>query len=172
MALQRADEVWASLRGDEVAGERVFFDSSTGYSCHRCHTFMGTGGRVGPDLTTRVAKLSPREISHRILVVPHRDPDPQYLSIAVTLRDGTRVTGIKARESDDELQFYDTRELPPTLVTFTKTEILSTTKLNGSAMPSDYASRLSLKQLLDLVAFLYKGPSKAERAITFNDLMM
>src|SRR5262245_53437089 len=71
--LPRQDPMWASLRGDEAEGRKVFFDASTAYSCHRCHTFMGAGARVGPDLTARVSRLSPREISQRILVVPHRE---------------------------------------------------------------------------------------------------
>jgi putative heme-binding domain-containing protein len=170
--LPRQDQMWASLRGDETEGRKVFFDPSTAYSCHRCHTFMGAGARVGPDLTTRVSRLSPREISQRILVVPHRETDSRYLTTVITLRDGTRVTGIKADESDDEIDLYDTRELPPTLVRFRKADIVSTSTLNGSPMPTDYVSRLSLKQLLDLVAFLYGGASSGEKTVTFSDLVL
>ena len=55
---------------------------------------------------------------------------------------------------EDQFHFYDTSSLPPTLRTLPLSDAVSTKRLNGTAMPSDYASRLSLKQLLGLAAFL------------------
>ena len=170
-SLQRPDSVWAMLRGDAVAGQKVFFDESNAHSCATCHTFKGEGGHVGPDLSARLARQSAREIFQKIIVVPHRSVEPAYVNVAIVTSGGERLTGITAEETDDSVHFYDTSSLPPTLKTLLKREIVSTKKLNASPMPSDYSSRLSLKQLLDLVAFLRTAGAGQQRPLTFSDLI-
>jgi putative heme-binding domain-containing protein len=159
------------LRGDPAAGETVFFARGA-RSCYVCHTYAGRGGNVGPELTARVAPLSPKELFQRIIVVPHRSSDPAYTTARLTTRVGMIITGIKAGETEDDVQFYDTSSLPPTLRTIPKKDIVSLqTHGSQSVMPSDYASRLTLQQLLDIVSFL-KSPAGAPRvSVTLNDVV-
>jgi putative heme-binding domain-containing protein len=152
-SLQERSAEWATLQGNAEVGRKLFFDQ-TNNSCQVCHIFKGQGGQVGPDLTTRLAKRSPREIFQRIVVVPHRSTDPSYLRVVITTRSGESYTGIKTEGPESQFNFYDTASLPPTLRTLPSADVVSTKRLNGTAMPSDYASRYSLKELLDLVAFL------------------
>lgn len=147
------------LTGDPSAGRNVFFNRSVLDSCHVCHTFDGQGGRVGPNLTTRLSGRSPREIFHRIVVVPHRSVDPAYVRVRITTKNGAKFVGIRAESGDGELHFYDTASLPPVLRAIPKGDVASIVPVTGSPMPTDYATRLSLKQLLDLVAFLKAGAS-------------
>jgi putative heme-binding domain-containing protein len=169
-SLQERSAEWAALQGNPEAGRDLFFDRTGKDSCQVCHTFKGQGGQVGPDLTTRLARRSPREIFQRIVVVPHRSTDTAYLRVAIATRSGETFTGIKAEGKENEFHFYDTSSLPPTLRTLPLNEIVSTKRLNGTAMPSDYASRFSLKQLLDLVAFLRSG-SATPAPVTLADVV-
>jgi len=164
-------EPTGGLRGDAAAGESVFF-SRGARSCYVCHTYGGRGGSVGPELTARVAGLSPRDLFQRIIVVPHRSTDPAYATAKLTTRVGMIITGIKAGETDDAVQFYDTSSLPPTLRTIPKKDVVSIEALGKqSVMPSDYASRLTLQQLLDIVSLL-KSPSGGPRvSVTLNEVV-
>ena len=147
------------LTGDPAAGRGVFFNRAVLDSCHVCHTYEGQGGRVGPNLTNRMNGRSPKEIFHRIVVVPHRSVDPAYVRVRITTRGGAKYVGIRAESGNGEFHFYDTASLPPVLRAIPKDDVASVVPVTGSPMPSDYATRLSLKQLLDLVAFLKSGSS-------------
>ncbi len=171
-SLQQGDATWAALRGDASNGESIFFDPSQAHSCSVCHSLKGTGSKVGPDLGPVVSRLSPREIFQRIVIVPHRSADPSYVNLMITMQSGEQLRGIRAEESTDAINFYETSVLPPTLRSIAKADILSMKKLDGSAMPSDYASRFSLKQLLDLVTFLRVSTTKGAAAVTMDDLII
>ncbi len=152
------------LTGDPTAGKGLFFNSAVLDSCHVCHAHEGQGGRVGPNLTSRMSGRSAREIFHRIVVVPHRSMDPAYVRVRITTRSGAKYVGIRAESGSGEFHFYDTASLPPVLRALPKADVVSVVPLTGSPMPSDYASRLSLKQLLDLVAFLKAGSAPVSLA--------
>jgi putative heme-binding domain-containing protein len=170
-SVQRPDSPWAALRGTAAAGEKVFFDPEQTHSCHVCHSFQGRGARVGPDLTAKLKGKTPREIFQKIVIVPHRSADPAYANVAITLRGGERLVGIKGEQTDAGLRFYDTSELPPKVLTLAAADIVSTKPLTGSAMPSDYASRLPLQHLLDLVAYLKTGTEGKAVAVGFDDVI-
>ena len=170
-SVQRPDSPWSALRGTAAPGEAVFFDDSQSHSCQNCHSFRGRGARVGPDLTTKLKGKTPREIFRNIVIVPHRSADPAYISVALTTRTGERLVGIKAEETATDLRFYDTSVLPPKVITVAKADIVSTRPLNSSAMPSDYASRLPLQQLLDLVAYLKSGVEGTPVSVSFDEVI-
>jgi putative heme-binding domain-containing protein len=170
-SLQRPDSPWAALRGNASSGERVFFDETQAHSCQVCHSIRGRGARVGPDLGVALKGKSPREIFEKIVIVPHRSVDPAYANIAIVTRDGERLIGVKGEETDAGLRFYETSVLPPKVMTLSKTEIASAKPLTGSAMPSDYASRLPLQQLLDLVAFLKSRADGKPVSVGFDDVI-
>jgi putative heme-binding domain-containing protein len=140
------------LRGDVEAGRTIFFDSAVIQNCRVCHTLGNRGGRVGPDLTGLAGK-PPREILHSI-VAPHAAIEDKYATIIITTRDGEKFTGVKRDETPTTIRIYDTSTLPPVSRAFLKSEAPKIERLNTSAMPADYASKYSLKQLLDLVSFL------------------
>lgn len=170
-SVQRPDSPWAALRGTAGPGERVFFDPAQTHSCHVCHSFRGRGARIGPDLTAKLKGKTPREIFEKIVIVPHRSADPAYISVALQMRGGERLVGIRGEETPTELRFYDTSVLPPRVVTLAKADIASSKPLNASAMPSDYASRLPLQHLLDLVAFLKSGADGQPTSVGFDDVV-
>jgi len=170
-SLQEPASPWGSLRGNVASGERVFFDPAQTHSCHVCHSIQGRGGRVGPDLTAKLKGKSAREIFQKIVIVPHRSADPAYANVAVVTRGGARLTGVRGEETSEGLRFYDTSVLPPKVLTIAKADIVSVKPLHGSAMPSDYASRLPLQQLLDLVAFLKSRADGKPTPVGFDDVI-
>jgi putative heme-binding domain-containing protein len=156
------------LRGNAAAGEAIFFARGA-RSCHVCHSVGGRGGSVGPALSAKVAALSPREVLQRIILVPHRANDPAYATMRLTTTAGAILTGVKAGETDEVVHFYDTSSLPPILRTLPKSEIATEEPLSASVMPSDYASRLTLQQLLDLVSFL-KSSAGTPVSVTLSEV--
>jgi putative heme-binding domain-containing protein len=160
-----------ALVGDPAAGESVFFARDRTHSCFVCHSYGGRGGRVGPDLAARVANASPREIFQKIIVVPHRSTDPAYATTRLRTTGGLLITGITAGETPDEVRFYDTSSLPPTLRTIPKKEIVEADKPRTAVMPNDYASRLTLQQLIDVVAFLKSMAPGTPARVTLNDVI-
>ncbi|HEY7184085.1 MAG TPA: c-type cytochrome [Blastocatellia bacterium] len=140
------------IRGDVEAGRALFFDSAETHNCRVCHTAQNRGGRVGPDLTGLAGK-SPREIL-RSIVAPHAAIEERYATITITTRAGEKFTGVKRDENETTIRIYDTSTLPPVSRAVLKSDAVKIERLNTSAMPADYASKYSLKQLLDLVSFL------------------
>jgi putative heme-binding domain-containing protein len=146
-----------TLRGDATNGESTFF-SPVAFACRNCHTFNGRGGKVGPDLSTKVRTLTARDLFQRIVVVPHRSPEPRYNTMKVTTKVGQIMTGIRAGETSDVVYFYDTSSLPPILRRLPKSDIVHTERNHESVMPADYASKFTLQQLLDVVSYLKSAP--------------
>jgi len=140
------------IHGDVEAGRALFFDSAEIQNCRVCHTLQNRGGRVGPDLTGLAGK-PPREIL-RSIVAPHAAVEERYATITITTRAGEKFTGVKRDENETTIRLYDTSTLPPVSRAFLKSDVAKTERLNTSAMHADYASKYSLKQLLDLVSFL------------------
>jgi putative heme-binding domain-containing protein len=156
------------LRGDPVAGEAVFFARGSARSCSVCHAMEGRGGSVGPDLMAKVARQTPKEVFQKIIVVPHRSADKAYQTVRLTTKTAI-LTGIRSGETATAVFFYDTSSLPPVLRTIPKADIVASARHHESVMPSDYASRLTLQQLLDVVAFL-KAASGDRAAVTLADV--
>ena len=143
--------------GDAASGRTLFFDSSQATNCRACHSISGRGSKVGPDLadiTSKPAKDILQSISE-----PNTRVEEKYATLTLTLKDGSKVTGIKRDEDATTIRLYDTSSLPPISRSFLKVEIAKTERLKTSAMPADYATKLSRKQLLDLVGFLKTGGS-------------
>ncbi len=137
------------LMGDAAAGRALFFNSS---SCIACHSINGRGGKLAADLIELAAK--PAKDILQSISEPNARVDEKYATLTLTLKDGSRFTGVKRDEDATSLRLYDTSSLPPISRSFLKAEIAKTEKLKTSAMPGDYATKLSRQQLLDLVGFL------------------
>jgi putative heme-binding domain-containing protein len=157
----------ATMSAAEIAGIARYVSAR---SCSVCHSVEGRGGSVGPDLMTKVAGQSPKQVFQKIIVVPHRSADKAYQTVRVTTKTGSILTGIKSGETADAVFFYETSSLPPVLRTIPKADIATSTRHHGSVMPNDYASRLTLQQLLDVVAFLKQAGGDWTSPVTLADV--
>jgi putative heme-binding domain-containing protein len=156
------------VRGDPAAGRAIFFDASQTDNCRFCHTLGDRGGDVGPDLT-KAATRRPRDLFMSI-VAPRAAAGSAFSTIAVTMNDGRRFVGVKRDETRDVLRLYDTSSVPPVLRSLPKAAVAARNDVDAPAMPSDYASRYSLKQLLDLVAFVKSSDPASPAGVTLKDL--
>lgn len=166
-ALSKTDASESSaLLGNIEAGKALFFDSAQPKSCHFCHSIRGEGTAIGPDLAA-LANRSPRDLLLSI-VLAREIKDPRYGTVKITLRNGIRIAGVMKEEDGESIRVYDTTELPAVLRTVQKADVAKIETENESVMPGDYAAKYTIKQLLDLIAFLKSSESKSP--ITLKDL--
>ena len=157
----------SSLAGDVQAGKALFFDSAQAKSCHLCHSFAGGGTPIGPDLS-KLGNRSAREIFLNVILA-RANKDSRYAAVALTLRNGDKIIGVKKEEDTDSIRVYDTTELPAVLRTVQKTDVVKVESGYESVMPKDYASIYTIKQLLDLVTFWKSSESKSP--VTLRDML-
>jgi len=165
MAGQRADrppeETWmvvaylrslgagasGAVRGDPVAGERIFWDQT---KCSACHMVNGKGGRLGPDLS-RIGAGRSRKFFEEKIRDPNKDLPPERWLVTVVMRDGQRMTGVRRNEDTFSVQLMDAQER---LHSFFKKDVREVTSESRSVMPVFTEAQLDASQLDDLVAYL------------------
>lgn len=151
LARAPGDSTWQPyLKGDAVAGRKLFFDEKGKAQCAKCHSVNKEGGRVGPVLDRLVNRRSPDYIMESILL-PSKDIDPDYEAVTVATAKGTVITGLRVNESNFSIQL---REENGKFHSFLKNELESVVVLKKSLMPDNMAEVLTVKELHDLFAFL------------------
>jgi len=138
------------MKGDAVAGRKLFFDEKGKANCVKCHSVNKEGGRVGPALDRIAGRRSPDYIMESILD-PSKDIDPEYEAVQVLTLKGTTIIGIRVNESNFSIQL---REENGRFHSFDKKELEAVTVLKKSLMPDNMAEVLTVKELHDLFAFL------------------
>jgi putative heme-binding domain-containing protein len=135
--------------GDAERGRKLFFDIDR-VQCSKCHRIGDQGERIGPDLTGIGDRFSRIHIVESILE-PSRTVTPGYQTIAVALRSGRVLAGVKITETDRSLTLGDNQgqkhELP-------RTEIEEQTTQTQSTMPEGLVKQITPDQFVDLIAFL------------------
>lgn len=145
--------VRVDVPGDAAAGAQVYASAD----CASCHMIAGEGGLDGPDLSTIGSRRSPEELRSD-LVSPNERVQPDWWSMRVVHRDGTRVEGRRMGEGTYSVRILDDAGR---MWSFEKRDLAESQRIETSTMPS-YASTLSADQLEDLVAYLY-GLTRPDR---------
>jgi putative heme-binding domain-containing protein len=138
------------LKGDPVAGRKIFFDEKSKAQCAKCHTVDRQGGRIGPPLD-RIASRRSAEFIMESIVDPSKDIDPDYEAVQVFTNKGTSITGLRVNETNFSIQL---REENGRFHSFLKSELESVVVLKKSLMPENIPEVLTVKELHDLFAFL------------------
>jgi quinoprotein glucose dehydrogenase len=124
-------------------------------SCVRCHQAEGTGGVVGPQLDGIGARKDARYLLES-LVRPDAQVADGFQTMIVITDEGRAVSGIVVSEDNERLTL---RSAEGELLTLQQDEIDE--RVPGpSSMPADLVSKLSRRELRDLVAWL--GSLRAE----------
>lgn len=132
---------------DFAAGRNLFHATS----CVACHRFDGTGGAIGPDLTTVGNKFNNHDLLESI-IHPSKVISDQYGSSTVTRNDGTTVTGLVVEDGDlVEVYTSDPTGKP---VSISHSDIKSIAAVPVSQMPPALINTLSADELRDFAAFL------------------
>jgi putative heme-binding domain-containing protein len=156
------------LLGDPNRGKDLFFDSSNDLNCGNCHRVRGVGNDVGPDLTGDQHR--PAKDLFRDIVLPSYAITPGRELLAITLKTGERIKALKVTEDNSQIKVYDVGSLPAVLRTIPKTQIQKRESEKLSGMPGKYGEIYTLKQLLDIVAYLKSGDTAAGPPVGLQDL--
>jgi cytochrome c oxidase cbb3-type subunit III len=149
------------VTGDPKAGRALFYGKG---ACMKCHMVGGEGGFIAADLSTYGDGLSPAAV-RRAIVDPERNLEPTSKVVEVYTPTGERISGLLRSEDrfsvallteDGRFRFYQ------------KAKIASVRHTSHSIMPTDYESKLTNKELEDLVSFLIttaSNPNGAESPV-------
>jgi cytochrome c oxidase cbb3-type subunit III len=139
------------LTGDAVAGRVLYFGKAQCSSCHMVNTGgVGQGGFIASDLTGYGANHPARAIKQAI-VQPDTPLDPASRAVEVQTKTGQNLIGVVRSEDNFNLalQTQDGR-----YHFLTRSSLAEVNYKQYSLMPRDYGTRLTSKELDDLVSFL------------------
>lgn len=134
--------------GDAEAGRRVYFEK-TDLSCVRCHKIAGFGGEVGPDLTG-IATKQKRDYLLESIVDPNKQIAKGFETVVLNLLDGTIKTGVLKSEDKKEVRLVT----PEGNSLVVRVDDIETRGRGPSAMPADLHTKMSARELRDLVEYL------------------
>jgi putative heme-binding domain-containing protein len=133
--------------GDPARGELIYRRATLG--CVTCHAIGGAGGKVGPELTSLGAS-APLDYIIESTLNPAAKVKEGFNAVTFTLKDGSLVSGIQARETANEIIVRDVAAREQTVP---KANIASKQNI-GSIMPAGLVEQLPGRERLDLLAFL------------------
>jgi putative heme-binding domain-containing protein len=132
--------------GDAERGATVFATY-----CGACHTFNGSGGRVGPDLSG--IRNQPADALLLHIVVPDYEITPGYEAYTVQTRDERTILGRLESEAPNSVTLRDAAGLAHTVL---RTDVTTLTAATSSLMPTGLDRTMSSGALADLIAYLKK----------------
>ena len=138
----------AAMPGNPATGKTIFFGKSS--RCSECHLAAGSGGFLGPDLSTYARRRPPEEIRDAI-TKPATLPGLGRSEVTVTPRNGQSMTGVLRNDDNFSLQLQTPDGAFHSVV---KADVASVTYSKTPLMPTNYGSTLSAGELNDLVSFL------------------
>jgi putative heme-binding domain-containing protein len=138
-----------SRQGDVKRGREVFQKVEKSL-CLKCHRLGGAGGRIGPDLAGIGRRFSRIHLLESILE-PSRTIAPSYETTVVALENGQVVSGVQISEDDSTIELGDAQGLTHQIK---KTDIEERRTQETSTMPDGLESKLSDRELLDLITYL------------------
>ena len=147
-------KVYRSLRdllaspADAAKGVAVF-----ARACAACHTFRGTGGKVGPDLSG--VRHQPADALLLHIIVPNYEVVPAYQTITVTTTDGRSVSGWLASETETSLSL---RTAAGTEENLLRKDVASLNASGLSLMPDGLEQTMTKDELVSLIAYLKSDP--------------
>jgi len=137
----------AAVTGDVDAGRALYFGKG---QCSKCHLMRGKGGFIAQNLTnygrTRAAEAILEAIKN-----PDNPLVPSSQVVTVKTQAGATLTGVLRNEDAFSLalQTEDGR-----FHLLARSDVADVRYAGRSLMPRDYGTRLSSKELNDLVSFL------------------
>lgn len=153
MTAAQAGSVVAYLRsmassvvaGNVARGKELF----EGKGCTGCHRVLGTGSRVGPDLSEIGSFRKPAELEISI-TDPDASIEPDNRTFHATKKDGTQITGRVLDEDGFGMRIIDAKEH---LVALNKADLKEYSFAAKSGMPS-FRGKLATEEITDVVAYL------------------
>ncbi len=140
-----------ALTGDAAAGRVLYFGKAQCSSCHMVNTGgLGQGGFIASDLTGYAANHTASAIKQAI-VQPDSPLDPASRVVEVQTKTGQKLVGVVRSEDNFNLAL-ETEDGRYHFLT--RSSLAEVNYKQYSLMPRDYGTRLTSKELNDLVSFL------------------
>ena len=146
-------QVYQNLRkdldtpGDADLGKAVFEKS-----CASCHSYGGSGGNVGPDLSG--VKNQPADALLLHTLVPNYEVYPNYQAISVETSDGRLLSGRLIAETANSLTLRTALGMDESIL---RANILSLSNTGSSLMPDGLEQGMTKDELVGLIAYLKSG---------------
>lgn len=137
----------AAITGDVEAGRALFFGKA---QCSTCHLMQGKGGFIARNLTAYGRNRTGNDVLHAI-TTPDAPLVPSSQVVTVTTNTGQKLTGPLRNEDAFSLALQTEDGRYHLLARSDVTDVHYT---EHSLMPRDYSTRLSPKELNDIVSFL------------------
>ncbi|WP_411273374.1 PVC-type heme-binding CxxCH protein [Daejeonella sp.] len=120
--------------------------------CSACHTYLGQGGKVGPDLSG--VKNQPAEALLLHIVVPNYEVLPAYQTVMIGTKDGRSFSGRIMSETENSMTI---RTAFGTDESILRRDIATLTNSGFSLMPDGLEQSMSKQDMANLVAYLKAG---------------
>src|SRR5262249_14690113 len=130
--------------GNAARGEAVYRRKDL--TCLNCHAIAGAGGQVGPDLAS-IGASAPVDYLGETILQPNKAIKEGYHSLVVTTTKGQFITGIKVRQTDQDLILRDKEDKEIAI----PLKDIDEKKDGPSLMPDGLADELTRAELVDLV---------------------
>jgi putative membrane-bound dehydrogenase-like protein len=138
-----------SRAGNPANGRQVFLNAEKS-QCVKCHRVGELGERIGPELTGLGSRFAKVYIIESILE-PSRTIAPSFETLALVLKNGRVLHGIKTAETDGTLTLVDNQAQKHVV---NRSEIETQQVHPLSTMPEGLEKRLTEDEFVDLVSFL------------------
>ncbi|HEU0124594.1 MAG TPA: c-type cytochrome [Bryobacteraceae bacterium] len=139
--------------GDPEVGRALFWGKA---GCNECHSILGKGGKIGPDLTDAGGSRS-ASVIRMAIEDPGANGSKGFEKAHVELNNGRSLDGVLKNRNNFSLQLLDARgDLHLVLVNDVRTLTVS----KNSVMPANYKARLSGAEIDGLVAYLAKQTAR------------
>jgi putative membrane-bound dehydrogenase-like protein len=141
----------AIRRGNADRGQRLLEASfKNDMQCLKCHTCLGSGGNVGPDLSA-IGKKASRENLFESILFPSKAIADQYVTWMIETKKGLQLTGLLVEENPTSVTLRDGNGKDTKIE---KSDIDSREKSPKSLMPEDLLAYMTEDDLVDLVEYL------------------
>jgi len=146
---ERLVEMVLKRAGDPERGRKVFDDVERSL-CLKCHRVGDRGERIGPELSGIGGRFSRITIIEAILE-PSRSIAPSFDSVAVGLKDGRVLNGIRMAETEAVLTLADQGGQKHAIPI---ADIEAVRRQTLSLMPDGLEKRVTPEEFVDLIAYL------------------
>ncbi len=153
---ERLVQLALTRAGDPERGRKVFDDVEKSL-CLKCHRVGDRGERIGPELSGIGDRFSRVTIIESILE-PSRSIAPSFDSVAVGLKDGRVLSGIRVAETEAVLTLADQDGQKHAIAI---ADIEAVRRQTQSLMPDGLEKRVTPEEFVDLIAYLVSQKSRA-----------
>ena len=148
------------LHGRNFARGREMFELAT---CATCHNMEGRGGKVGADLSQAGNQFPGPRLLLQILE-PSTVIKEEHRLHYFELSDGSEYHGQIIERTDDSVTIAESLLEPDVVVTFDRDEIVTSSPLDTSPMPTGLLVTLSHDEILDLLAYVASNGDESHPA--------